>query len=270
MKKLFALLLAAVLLLTLTACAGSEETTGSNKSSTKEATATNGDDRAKETAAPSEAVGTPVAETMPTVLNPNEYILYQNIFYSDAAEDYLGKTATKEGTLARVSDAFSGTTRYYVWGYLDATKCCDWQWEFVPNDPDSLPPSGSLIKMTGTMTRADAALDGIWFAEAEVEVETLFEGAACDVDMTTMNATLERVQLLNMQYRPDNFRGKTLRFYGRVFSLSAIQHPYYDGAWTQELTTEETLPAIGTMVIVTGSWQGDKVQAGKIEPTSDF
>ena len=97
MKKLFALLLAAVLLLSLMACNSSEGTNEPNESG------------AKETTAPSEAVGTPVAETMPTVLNQNEYILYQNIFYSDAAEDYLGKTATKEGTLARVSDAFSGT-----------------------------------------------------------------------------------------------------------------------------------------------------------------
>lgn len=244
MKKLLVLSLCALLLLALTACAKSEPTT-------TEAT-------------------TAAAAVMPTVLNQNEYILYQNIFFNDGADDYLGNTAVKEGTLARVTDAFSETTRYYVWGYMDATKCCDWQWEFVPKDPDSLPASGSKIKMTGKMVRDDAALDNIWFTDAEVELVTPYEPVACDVDMTTMNATLERVQLLNMQYKPDAFKGKTLRIYGRVYNLSAIQHPYYDGAWTQDLSTEAEVPAIGTMVIVTGTWQGGVIQAGRIEATSAY
>ena len=210
------------------------------------------------------------ADTLPTMLSQNEYVLYQNIFYNDMAEDYLGKRATKLGTLTRVYDAFNNRTRYYVWGYMDATKCCDWQWEFVPADPDSLPANGSLVKLTGTLTRDEAALDQIWLIDTTVELETAFTPEACDVDMTTMGATLERVQLLNMQYKPEAFAGQSLRIYGRVLSPTTIQHPYYDNAWTQDFESAEAVPAIGTMVILTGIWQGSAVQANRVEATADY
>lgn len=242
MKRLLTLLLAVLLLLGLAAC--------------------------REGETPEE--GPSSAVTMPTVLNQNEYVLYQNIFFNGAADDYIGKTVTKEGTYTRLYDAFSEKYRYYVWGYNDATKCCDWQWEFVPADPESLPPLGSLVKMTGVLTRDEAALDKLWFTDTAIEPVSAYTGAACDVDMTTMDATLERVQLLNMQYKPDAFKGQTLRIYGRVLNPTAIQHPYYDNTWTQEFTTEAEVPAIGTMVILTGTWQGSTVQAGRVEPTGDY
>ena len=250
MKKLFALLLSVLLLLSLFGCSGSGET-GNPEGTPSEGSAE-------------------VADTLPTVLNQSEYVLYQNVFFSDAADDYLNKTATKEGTFTWLYDAFNQRTRYYVWGYMDATKCCDWQWEFVPKDPDKLPANGSLVKMTGTMVRDEAALDNIWFIDAELELKTAYESTPCDVDMTTMDATLERVQLLNMQYKPDAFKGQTLRIYGRIASLDSIQHPYYDGAWNQKFVTEAEVPAMGTMVILTGTWQGDTIQAGKVETTKDY
>jgi hypothetical protein len=259
MKKLVLMLLSLSLLLSLVACQGSETASDSGQSPTQSGnTAAN-------------ASNTPaVADTMPTVLNQTEYILYQNIFFNDMADDYVGKTVTKEGTLARVHDAFNNRTRYYVWGYMDATKCCDWQWEFVPQDPDSLPASGSLVKMTGTLTRDAAALDKLWFTDTKVELETAFTPETCDVDMTTMDATLERVQLLNMQYKPDAFAGKTLRLYGRVMNPTTVQHPYYDNAWTQPFAAQAEVPAIGTMVILTGTWQGDTVQAERVETTKNY
>ena len=243
MKKLLALLLILLSLLNLAAC---------------------GESTPADTEVPE------AGSEMPTVLNQDEYVLYQNIFFKDRADEYLGKSRSVEGTLARLYDAFSQKTRYYVWGYMDATKCCDWQWEFVPQDPDSLPANGSLVKMTGVVTRDDAALDKIWFTDARVELQQVYEPEPCDVDMTVMSATLERVQLLNMQYKPEAFAGKSLRIYGRVYGLDAIQHPYYDNAWTQKLEAKEELPAIGTMVIVAGSWQGDKIRAERTEPTNAY
>ena len=246
MKKLFALLLCLLTLLSLAACADSGK-----------------QDPARED-------GVSDAAELPTLLDQNEYVLYQNIFFNKQADDYIGKTQVKKGTFTRLTDAFSGTTRYYVWGYMDATHCCDWQWEFVPKDPDSLPANGSLVKMTGTVTRDEAALDKIWFTDAEVELIERYSPEACDVDMTTMSGTLERVQLLNMQYKPDCFQGKSLRIYGRIYNLSAIQHPYYDNAWTQDIEFQEDLPAIGTMVIVTGTWKDSTVQASRVEGTSIY
>ena len=246
MKKLVLLFLAVLVLLTLAGCKSGGASSGGTL-----LTSSNPD-------------------AMPTMLNQTEYVLYQNIFTNKQADDYVGKTVTKEGTYTRLYDAFSQKYRYYVWGYNDATKCCDWQWEFVPADPDTLPPVGSLVKMTGTLTRDEAALDKLWFVDTTVELKQEYHPANCEVDMTTMDATLERVQLQNMQYKPEAFAGKTLRIYGRVLNPTTIQHPYYDNAWTQAFATEAEVPANGTMVILIGTWQGDTIQAGKVEATSEY
>ena len=108
----------------------------------------------------------------PTVLTPPEYVLYTNIFYNNTGDDYVGQTFTKTGTLARIEDAFNGRTRWYVWGYNDQTKCCDWQWEIVPKDEAALPEIGSLVEATGTFTASESALDGYWITDAEVSVQT--------------------------------------------------------------------------------------------------
>ena len=261
MKKLICMILLIALLLSLSACKSAE---GADAGTAAPA----GTGEAGSQGQPQ--VGPAPSKAMPTVLNQTEYVLYQNIFFNDMADDYVGKTAVKEGTFTRLYDAFSGKYRYYVRGYMDATKCCDWQWEFVPANPDSLPANGSLVKLSGTLTRDEAALDKLWFTDTALELVTPYEPADCDVDMTTMDATLERVQLLNMQYKPDAFQGKTLRLYGRVLNPTTIQHPYYDNAWTQPFTSQAQVPAIGTMVILTGTWQNSTVRAERVEGTADY
>lgn len=203
------------------------------------------------------------------VLDPMEYSLYQNIFFNDQSKDYVEKTLTKEGTYARLYDGFSNKYRYYVWGYSEL-KCYDWQWEFVPEDPDSLPPIGSLVKITGTLTRDEAALDKLWLTNVSLSTEKTVEAFNCEIDMTVMSNTLERVQLLNMQRKPEAFAGKTLRIYGRILNPTTIQHACFDNIWTQDFSTDAEVPAIGTIVILTGTWQGDTIQAGKVEITKDY
>lgn len=256
MKRMSLMALCMALLWALAACQGGEALPDASRSS--ESLASN-----------SAANGKLQSTAMALVLNQTEYVLYQNIFYNDMAEEYVGKTSTKEGILTRMYDAFADRTRCYVWGYSDATKCCDWQWEFLCQDPDSLPANGSLVRMTGVLTRDEQALDKLWFTEASVELKQAFVPEACDIDMTTMGPTLELVQLLNMQYQPERFSGKSLRLYGRVLSPTEIQHPYADNAWVQPFETQAEVPAIGSMVILTGLWKGDKVQAQQVEPMPD-
>lgn len=207
--------------------------------------------------------------SLPTVLNTNEYVLYQNIFFNGQADDYVNKPATKVGTYTILRDQFNQVDRYYVWGYNDATKCCDWQWEFVPGKGQELPPVGSLVELTGTLRASDSALDGYWFTDASLKVKTSYEGPACDVDMSAMSATLERVQILNMQYFPNEFQGKTLVAYGRVLEPTILQHPYYDGAWTQEFQNSTDL-AIGTVVLVQGSYDNGVITQAQITPTTEY
>lgn len=203
-----------------------------------------------------------------TVISSPEYVLYENIFYNDTGDDYVGQEQTKTGTFTVLYDKYSNRTRYYVWGYYDNTKCCDWQWEFVPESTDALPPSGSLVAVTGTFQGDDAALDGYWLADAAVTVKGKYSGPDCDIDMTAMSATLERVQLINMQVFPEDFDGMTVYMYGRVESLSSLQHPYYDGAWSQEFATKDDVPAIGTMVIASGTWKNGVIEAAALSQTN--
>lgn len=209
---------------------------------------------------------------MPTVLNQSEYAIYQNVFFNKKADDYVGKVSTKEGILTVLQDEWNHVSRYYVWGYMDATKCCDWQWEFVPSDPSSLPTPGSRVRMTGTLVHDEAALDNYWFTDCTVETVTEYASpqADFDVDTSTMDATLERVQLLNVQYFPEVFEGKTVCFYGRIMNTRTVQHPYYDNAWTQAFSTKAQVPAIGTLVLITGTWHDGEITEAKLTATSDY
>ena len=256
MKKLLCAVLAALLLLTLAACS---ETGKPAKT-----------DPPVGTGSPDVLIEPRGAKLFPSVTNGSEGVLYDNIFFNNMADDYVGKTITKEGTYTRLYDAFSQKYRYYVWGYRDNTKCTDWQWEFVPADPEALPPVGSLVKMTGTLTRDDAALDKLWFTNTAIEVEQSFNPPACDVNMTVMGTTLERVQLLNMQYKPEAFEGQSLRVYGRVMNSFTIQHPCYDNVWSQEFSTDKEVPGIGNIIILAGTWQSSIIQVDNLEITKDY
>ena len=160
---------------------------------------------------------------------------------------------------AVIQDAFNDHTRYYVWGYLDNTRCCDWQWEFVPKDTTNLPAVGSLITVSGTFAKDEAsALDSYWIKDADVSTVKTYTGAAAELHMLAMSDTLERVQLLNIMYRPDSFEGKTFAAYGRIAGPGVLQDPYYDGSWEVPFSSvsDTSALAIGTSVTLTGKVSG--------------
>lgn len=239
MKKILALFCVIMLIFALCAC-------GKKDGDDPSASATSGNHH---------GATVTVSDTgMLQYFNQMEYTLYQNIFYDDTQETgdgYVGTTVEKEGTFTVVRDQFNEIDRYYVWGFLDTTLCCDYQWEFVPKDPASLPAPGSAVVVTATFQKDDAALDGYWLADADVTVVRDYAGPDYDYDTTAMSATLARVQVLNMEYYPDYFDGKTLLLYGRALSVSSIQHPYYDGAWSMDFQADQT-PATGTYLLLGG------------------
>ena len=204
---------------------------------------------------------------VPVILNQAEYVLYQNIFYNQTGDDYVGKKVSKEGVFTTLTDAFTNRTRYYVWGYLDNTRCCDWQWEIVPKDPENLPANGSQVKVTGTFQASDTALDGYWITSAEITPVSRYIGEQADLNMLTMSDTLERVQLANIRSRSDAFEGKTFFAYGRIAGGDTLQDPYYDGSWQVPYTTEDTMPAIGKTVVLKGVCQGGILAESKLVKT---
>ena len=200
--------------------------------------------------------GAPTANEVPVVLSQMEYTLYQNIFANQTGSQYEGREFTKQGVFGRIYDAFNGRTRYYVWGYLDNTRCCDWQWEIKVDDPKNLPSSGSLVTVKATFSASSDALDGYWLTNPEITAHSQYTGSAAELDMCTLSDTLERVQVLNIIYRPESFEGKTFSAYGRIYSTSVLQDPYYDGSWQVPFATKESVPAIGTTVRLTGTVVG--------------
>ncbi len=198
---------------------------------------------------------------VPVILNQAEYVLYQNIFYNNYGPQYENTPVTKNGVFAVIQDAWAGKARYYVWGYLDNTQCCDWQWEFVPKDTKNLPAVGSLITVSGTFAKEEAALDGYWIKDADVGVVKTYAGATAELHMLAMSDTLERVQLLNIMYWPEAFEGKAFTAYGRIAGPGVLQDPYYDGSWEIPFSSASDLSAlaIGTSVTLNG-----KVSAGTL------
>ncbi len=204
------------------------------------------------------------------VLQPTEYTLYQNIFINDQGGDYDNTSVTKKGTFTAIYDEYNSMTRYYVWGYNDQTRCCDWQWEFVPENKDNLPAPGSLVEIKGTFKSAEKALDGYWIENASVSVLQEYSKSEYDIDLTTMGGTLERVQLANIQNFPEKFEGKTICVYGRIQTLSSVQHPYYDNCFSLEFESKDKAPAIGTAVIISGTYSNSKVINAEIIQDSQY
>lgn len=196
-----------------------------------------------------------VTSELPVVLNQGEYVLYQQIFYNNYGDRYENTEVIKQGVFATVQDAFTDVARYYVWGYLDQTRCCDWQWEIKVKNTKNLPTNGSLVKVTGTFVSSEDALDGYWIVEPRIEVITRYVNSTADLDMCTMSDTLERVQLQNIIYRMEAFEGKTFSAYGRVMSMTMLQDPYYDGSWQIPFTVkaDAQIPPIGTTVELRGT-----------------
>lgn len=255
MKKYLSIIICAFIIFAFCACSNSETEKAPEKGT--EAATDNNDLSATTT-------------VLPSVINPTEYLLYQNIFYNQQGSAYEGKEVTKIGTFATIDDRFNNITRYYVWGYNDNTKCCDWQWEIRITDTSELPKNGSLVEVTGTFASDDISLDGYWIKKPTIKVVQEYQGPVCDVDMATMSATLERVQLINIQQHPADFEGKSIYMYGRVATLSSIQHPYYDNVWTQEFETADTTPAIGTYVILNGTFSNGVITDSSIAETDVF
>lgn len=208
--------------------------------------------------------------TMVTVLDPTEYVLYQNIFYNEQGSQYVGKEVTKKGVFTKLFDEYNSTVRYYVWGYNDNTKCCDWQWEIIPSDTSNLPKLGSTVEATGVFAYADTALDGYYIDNATITVTHEYTASEADVDMTTMGGTLERVQLQNIQQFSEKFEGNTVAAYGRVETPTSIQHPYYDNCFSQQFVSQDDVQAIGRLVIVKGTYRSGVITDAEVKVTTKF
>lgn len=256
MKKLTALLLILCLVFALAACSDSKTLRPSGTDTSDAAdnsdTATEEQVYTTQTTADGVNLGLDLDTGMKEKLDQLEYTLYYNLFYNNDTSE-VGKTLTKEGTFAVLKDAYNDVERYYVWGYMDNTKCCSYQWEFVMPEGTDIPESGSYVTMTGKLVKDDKALDGYRFTDVALKVEEPFKNAGFDFDMTTLSPVLNRVQIINIQQYPEQFNGKTLRLFGRALSLNTIQDPYYDNSWAMDFDGENKKMAIGDNIFIKGT-----------------
>lgn len=240
MKKIISLIIAFALVLTLAACGGNTNTPDTSNP-TADALLSDGE----------------LKTGMKEKFDQMEYAAYTDLFYNDNGASYEGKTFKKDGTFAILKDAYNDITRYYVWGYADNTKCCDYQWEFVMPEGAEIPEAGSYIKLEGKMTKDDKALDGYWLTDVSFTTEENFKNAGFDMDLTTMSPTLVRVQIINMLQFKEKFENKSLRLFGRALSENTIQHPYYNESWTMHFTKVDTVPSIGAYILIEGNYNAN-------------
>lgn len=210
-----------------------------------------------------------VSQKMETIINSNEYVILQNIYYNDQAADYVDKDVSKKGIFTILYDEYNSCERYYVWGYNDNTKCCDWQWEIAPDTLTNLPTIGSTITVSGKFVANEKALDKYWIENPIIEITNELAPSEFDVDTTTMGGTLERVQLANMQAHADKFEGKAVTVYGRIESPNTVQHPYYDNCFSQEFESDVVL-ATGSRVVVSGTYSNGVITNASVKESTDF
>ena len=206
--------------------------------------------------------GNDASESLPQtrfeIFSQEEYVLYQNVFYKDYAKSFVGKKIKKEGVFAILHDAFNDVERCYVLGYADQTKCCDWQWEFVPPEGAELPPVGSLVTVEGTFTYDEEnALDKYWITDTSLKLKKKYEEKTYEINMYVMSDTLERVQIVNVKRFPDVFENKVFVAYGRIKGLGTLQDPIFDGSWEIGFVWDGSVPKLGTTVVLTGTFSSD-------------
>ena len=252
-KRLYKLLAALLCAVTVASCVGCSSGSEPGPASPKET----------ETAQPVKAE----TDVRPEVFSADEYLLYQNVFYADYGKEIDGDKMEKEGVFTILYDAYKDRQRCYVWGYYDQTKCCDWQWELVPEEGAELPVIGSLVTVTGTFEYNEDALDKYWIKDAHFEVRSTYTGPTAERDMRSMSCTLERVQMINVMNRQDAFQGKTFLAYGRIASLGSLEDPYYNGSWQIDIIWDGEVPAIGTLVELSGTIKDGKLIVSTINET---
>ena len=195
------------------------------------------------------------------VLSSIEYSMWTKVMV-DGDTSLDNTTTSKDGVFVILYDPLANRQRYYIQGYLDKTKCCDWEWEIDPEQLTEIPKVGSRVHLTGTLVKNESALDGYWLTNIkDFKVVSEWKGLdqSVDYDLRVLNGTLAYVQLSMIFSDPEQFQGKSIIVYGRVYSLTssnesaAIQHPYYNDYWILDINSEQTLPAIGTNVIIKGT-----------------
>jgi hypothetical protein len=267
MKKLTAILLVFAMLFAFAACKGkpgADPTSPANPDGEPK-TQANAEPETQANAEPiTDANGNVLPDNLPEgaltamreTFDNMEYTMYRNVFQDTSTKQFDGIQFTKVGTFAVLQDEWSGKLRYYVWGYADQTRCCDYQWEFVPPDARPLPTPGSYIRVKGTFTYTEdqkgGALDHYWITDCTLEVLEEYTPSKYDYDLTTMSATLARVQLFSLMNYTGIFEGKTVLVYGRAYSPTQLQHPYYDQSWYLDFNAEGKTPATGQYLLLGG------------------
>ncbi|MBR1762908.1 MAG: hypothetical protein IJ731_06045 [Eubacterium sp.] len=215
-------------------------------------------------------VSASVSQKMETVLNTAEYTLYQNIFFNDMQGEYNGKPAVKQGIFTSIYDSYNGVERYYVWGYNDQTKCCDWQWELKIESNSSLPEKGSLVEVSGTYEVNEKALDKFWIINPKISVKNEYKGNDAEIDMKTMSNTLERVQIANILNSPEYFEGMSICGYGRILDEKTLEDPYYDNSWNIGISGDFEQLAFGTLVEVEGKVKDGAIADCKVSKSTNY
>lgn len=269
MKKFFVLFIVLVMLVSFTACSSTvspatNASTDNNVSNESDIRTNNNDYE--------------TTVKVPDILSQIEYATMNSLYNGD--ESLLNVSMEHTGIFVTIDDTVNNKTLYFIWGYLDKTKCCDWEWELDPDalDLNNLPVNGSKITFTGSIVKSDKAAELYWISNIkDFKIDSVYGGldSSVDYDMRTMNATLVFYQLSFLLNSFEKTEGKTVIIYGRVYSVGsdsqtdAVQHPYYNNYWVLDLEMEKHLPAIGTNVVIRGSI-GNFVLTNASYELSDF
>ena len=249
MKKIIALLLCLIFVLSFAACSsGNTNEDDSTTDTTKKIDMrdlTEKDESGDKT-------DTAPAGLVPCVIDKEQGDKYSEIVVGQKVEGHEEEEIVTEGTFTTLFDEYSEKERYYVWGYSDKDMKECWQWELCIKKNSSLPKNGSLVTLSGKIEQSDDALDKIWLTDPSMTVKTNYDGKSYDVDLSVMSPTLARVQVSYLFSFNDRFEDKTIAVYGKVVSENLVGHPTNNDSWQMHFETDSKVPKAGKLVLITG------------------
>ncbi len=185
-------------------------------------------------------------------VNADEYKAYHDLFFNSNAGAYENKEFTKYGTFAIIFDAYHDCTRYYVWGYGDENKGSCYQWEFVMPEGTVIPAAGSYIRVSGTMTYSEEALDKYILTDVTLSVEEEYTPSSADYDFVTMSPTLGRVQQQNMTGKEDQFKNVTVRMPVYINDSGSLSSVFEFEAWALHYKDSSSAVKVEDYMIIDG------------------
>lgn len=193
----------------------------------------------------------------------DEFVKYDDMFIKKNFQSYENKSLTVTGIFCVLKNTNTDALHYFVWGYKDTAKTSCYQWEIVLPEGVEAPAAGSLVEVSGTMTKEAGSIDSYRLTDTSLTVKEEATPSGFELDFLTLSPTLRRVQLQYIVLYANKEASYTARAGGKALSENTLgdTDPILNSDWSVHFTASKDHLDADSQVVVEGNL--------KVEPHTD-